>query len=104
MDGHLEDLACGAVRYAAGLPGVTYCDARAETRNGTQVLVENGRVDHVRDVSDSGLGIRILDGGRVWRFVSVSSPESADAVRGAIDCAGLGARTVGGAACRKGGI
>lgn len=93
MDGHLEDLACGAVRYAAGLPGVAYCDARAETRNGTQVLVENGRVDHVRDVSDSGLGIRILDDGRVWRFASVSSPESAGAVKEAIDRAGLGART-----------
>lgn len=92
MDGHLEDLACGAVRYAAGLPGVAYCDARAEARSGAQVLVENGRVDHVRDVSDAGLGIRILDGGRVWRFVSVSSPESADAVKDAIDCAGLGAR------------
>lgn len=91
MDGHLEDMACGAVRYASGLPGVAYCDARAETRSGTQVLVENGRIDHVRDVSDSGLGVRILDGGRVWRFVSVSSPESADEVKGAIDCAGLGA-------------
>lgn len=94
MDGRLEDLACGAVRYASGLPGVAYCDARAETRTGTQVLVENGRIDHVRDVSDSGLGIRILDGGRVWRFVSVSSPESADEVRGAIDGAGPGARKV----------
>lgn len=92
MDGHLEDLACGAVRYASGLPGVTYCDARAETRIGTQVLVENGRIDHVRDVSDSGLGVRILDGGRVWRFVSVSSPESADEMKGAIDGAGPGAR------------
>ena len=92
MDGNLEDLACGAVRYASGLPGVAYCDARAETRSGTQVLVENDRVDHVRDVSDSGLGVRILDGGRVWRFVSVSSPESADEVKSAIDRAGLGAR------------
>lgn len=92
MDGNLEDLACGAVRYASGLPGVAYCDVRAETRSGTQVLVENGRVDHVRDVSDSGLGIRILDGGRVWRFVSVSSPESSDEVKSAIDRAGLGAR------------
>ncbi|MCE2497969.1 MAG: TldD/PmbA family protein [Nitrosopumilaceae archaeon] len=93
MEGHLEDLACGAVRYASSLPGVAYCDARAETRSGTQVLVENGRIDHVRDVSDSGLGVRILDGGRVWRFVSVSSPESADEVKSAIDCAGLGARS-----------
>lgn len=84
MNPHLQDLAHKAVAHAASYSGVSYCDARAEEYEETDVRVENGEIDYVMEGADCGIGIRMLAGG-VWRFASVTNPESWSAVRTAMD-------------------
>ena len=96
MDGHLIDMAYRAVRHAESMQDVTYCDARAEERDGTSIRVENGKVDHVKNTSHAGIGIRMLLATRgTWRFVSISSPESWSDVRRAIDGTTAGGQMTG---------
>ena len=79
MDSSLFDYADKAIQYASN-NGVEYCDARAEKQTRKSALIENSQVEHVRDNSDKGIGIRILKNG-AWGFCSVSNPQSFDEIK-----------------------
>ena len=82
MDSNLLEFADKAIEYATN-NGVNYCDVRAETQTKKSVLIENNQVEHVRDKSDKGIGIRILkDGG--WGFCSFSNPKSFQEIKESI--------------------
>ena len=46
--------------------------------------LENGQVEHLRIKNKKGIGIRTIKGG-VWSFCSITSPESFDQIKRAID-------------------
>jgi TldD protein len=79
MDSSLFELADKAIRYAKS-NGVQYCDARAERQTRKSILIENGQVEHVKDKSDRGIGIRILNDG-AWGFFSISNPQSFEEIK-----------------------
>lgn len=83
MDSALLDLADKAIQYAS-TQGVQYCDARAETETIKSLLIENGEIDHVRDISDKGIGIRILKGDS-WGFYAITNPQTLEEIKDAIN-------------------
>jgi len=83
VDSTLLDLADRAIEYAT-TQGIHYCDARAETETIKSILIENGEIEHVRDISDKGIGIRILKGG-AWGFYSITNPQTFEEVKEAIN-------------------
>ncbi|MCV0398694.1 MAG: TldD/PmbA family protein [Nitrosarchaeum sp.] len=85
MDSFLQEIACRAISYCQD-SGAQYCDARAEIQNKKSAQIENGQVEHIREKSDSGLGIRILKNG-AWGFVSITNPDSFEQIRSRIDSA-----------------
>jgi len=78
-----QDLADKAISYALS-QGVDYCDARAEKQTRVSVLIENGEIEHAREKSDNGIGLRILKNG-AWGFFSITNPESYDKIKEAIE-------------------
>ena len=78
-----QDIADKAVSYAVS-NGVDYCDVRAEKQIRNSVLIENGQIEHVREKTDNGIGIRILQNG-AWGFFSVTNPKSFDEIKESID-------------------
>ncbi|MFB5608311.1 MAG: PmbA/TldA family metallopeptidase, partial [Candidatus Nitrosomaritimum yanchengensis] len=78
-----QDLADKAISYALS-QGVDYCDARAEKQTRVSVLIENGEIEHAREKSDNGVGLRILKNG-AWGFFSITNPESYDKIKEAIE-------------------
>ncbi len=78
-----QDLADKAISYALS-QGVDYCDARAEKQTRVSVLIENGEIEHTREKSDNGVGLRILKNG-AWGFFSITNPESYDKIKEAIE-------------------
>lgn len=85
MDSFLQEIACRAISYCQD-SGAQYCDARAEIQNKKSAQIENGQVEHIREKSDSGLGIRLLKNG-AWGFVSITNPDSFEQIRNRIDSA-----------------
>lgn len=103
MNGRLMDMARNAVSYAeSAFPHVTYCDARAEERDTASARVENGKTEYVKITSSSGIGVRMLVEGRAWRFASVSSPGSLDALKDAIDMSSGALKHGGGPSAHRG--
>ncbi len=82
MDSDLLEFANKAIEYARD-NGAYYCDARAEMQTQKSVLIENDQVEHVRDKSDRGIGIRILKDG-AWGFCSFSNPKSFQEIKESI--------------------
>ena len=83
MDTRLQDLADRAVKYAEQ-SGAQYCDARAEQQERKSAAIEKNSVEHVRINDDKGIGIRIIKD-NVWKFCSITNPETFEQVRDAID-------------------
>ena len=83
MDLSLQDLADKAVTHASK-SGAQYCDARAEQQETRSALIDNGKIEHVRNNRDAGIGIRLLKGG-VWGFSSITNPDSFEQVKDAVD-------------------
>ena len=83
MDSTLLDLADKAIQYAS-IQGIQYCDVRAETETIKSLLIENGEIEHVRDISDKGIGIRILKDG-AWGFYAITNPQTFEDVKEAIN-------------------
>ena len=79
MDSNLQELADQVIRYANN-EGVEYCDVRAEIQTGKSILIENGEIEHLRNQSDQGLGIRILENGS-WGFCSFDNPNSFEEIK-----------------------
>lgn len=84
MDETLQDLADKAVSYSLEL-GVKYCDVRAEIQRKKSITIENGNTEHIREIDDRGLGIRLLMEGGAWRFFSISNPCKLDEIKNKID-------------------
>lgn len=83
---YLSDIAHRALKHAETASNMTYRDARVETHNIITVQIENGKVDHIKNTTDSGIGIRILDTiNDVWQFTSISNPRSWNNVKNALD-------------------
>ena len=78
-----QDLADKAVSYATA-QGVNYCDVRSERQSRNSVLIENGKIEHVREKTDNGLGVRVLQNG-AWGFFSVTNPKSFEEIKELID-------------------
>jgi len=85
MDSFLQEIADKAISYCQD-SGAQYCDARAEMHNTKSATIENGQVEHIREKSDNGLGIRLLKNG-AWGFVSITNPDSFEQIRNRIDSA-----------------
>ena len=83
MDSILQDLSNRAIQYAT-TQGIQYCDARAEIETAKYILIENGEIEHARDISDKGIGIRILKDG-AWGFYAISNPQTFEEVKEAIN-------------------
>ena len=78
-----QDLADKAISYAMS-QGADYCDVRAEKQTRNSVLIESGEIEHVREKSDNGVGLRILKNG-AWGFFSITNPESFDKIKEVIE-------------------
>jgi len=78
-----QEMADKAISYA-GSKGVDYCDARAEKQTRNSVLIENGEIEHIREKSDNGIGLRILKNGS-WGFLSITNPESFEEIKESIE-------------------
>ncbi|MFQ5941008.1 MAG: TldD/PmbA family protein [Nitrososphaerales archaeon] len=74
-----EDIALKAVDQARSL-GASYADARCEVRHEKTTLIENGSIEHVSSMQNSGIGIRVLFDGS-WGFYASATPNGDDAVR-----------------------
>jgi len=83
MDPSLQDFADKAIRYADD-KGVHYCDVRAEKQTRESILIENGEIEHTKNKTDQGIGIRVLKNG-AWGFCSINNPKSFGRVRESID-------------------
>ena len=77
-----QDLADKAVTYAV-TQGADYCDVRAEKQSINSALIENGEIEHVRELSDNGIGVRVLKNG-AWSFFSITNPKSFDEIKDSI--------------------
>ncbi|MDH3677719.1 MAG: TldD/PmbA family protein [Nitrosopumilus sp.] len=82
MDSNLLEFADKAVQYATD-NDVQYCDARVDQQATKSILIENHQVEHVRDKSYKGIGIRILKDG-AWGFYSISNPQSLEKIKESI--------------------
>jgi len=82
MDSLLYDYADKAIKYAT-FQGAQYCDARIERQTRKSISIENGQVENTRNISDEGIGIRILKKGK-WGFCSFTKPESFDVIKDAL--------------------
>jgi TldD protein len=78
-----QEMADKAISYAVS-KGADYCDARAEKQTRNSVLIENGEIEHTREKSDNGIGLRILKNG-AWGFFSITNPESFDKIKESIE-------------------
>ena len=83
MDAQLEELTDYAVKYANDSK-VQYGDVRSEEQERVSVLIENGEIEHVRTINDSGIGIRLVKDG-AWSFNSITNPKSKEQIKEAID-------------------
>ena len=83
MDSRLEEIAEKAITYCQD-SGAQYCDVRAETHDRKSVLIENGQIEHIREKSDRGIGIRVLKNG-AWGFCSITNPISFTKIKDVID-------------------
>ena len=83
MDSGLQELADRIVRYATD-SGAQYVDARAEQKEKKSTLIENGEVEHVKTSTDSGIGIRLANGG-MWSFCSITNPNSFEQIKESVD-------------------
>ena len=83
MDSDLLDFADQAIKYGQTL-GAQYCDIRAETQLRKSVLVENGEIEHSREKSDHGIGVRILKNG-AWGFFSITNPKNIEEIKQTIE-------------------
>jgi len=83
MDSGLQDLADKIVRYTADV-GAQYVDVRAEQKEEKSVLIENGEIEHVRTNTDTGVGIRLANGG-MWSFCSITNPNSLEQIKESVD-------------------
>jgi TldD protein len=77
-----QELADKAVTYAV-TQGADYCDVRAEKQSINSALIENGEIEHVRELSDNGIGVRVLKNG-AWSFFSITNPKSFDEIKDSI--------------------
>ena len=83
MESSLHGLAERSIQYATN-QGAQYCDARAETKTKKSLLIENGEIEHVRENSDKGIGIRILKDG-AWGFYAITNPQSFEGIKEGIN-------------------
>ena len=83
MESNLQELADKVIRYAEN-EGVQYCDVRAEKQTRKSLLIENGEIEHVRNKTDQGIGIRLLKNG-AWGFYSINNPKSFEEVKESIN-------------------
>ena len=79
MDSNLQEIADQLIQYANN-EGVEYCDVRAEIQTGKSILIENGEIEHLKNQSEQGLGIRILENGS-WGFCSFDNPNSFEEIK-----------------------
>ncbi|MCA9811254.1 MAG: TldD/PmbA family protein [Nitrosarchaeum sp.] len=86
----LQDIADKAVAYATD-KGATYCDARAEEYYRNSAVIENGDIEHIKERTECGIGIRLLNSG-AWAFCAFSNPDSFDSIRISIDNALVNSR------------
>ncbi len=70
----LEEHADKALELAKNF-GVEYCDIRAEYNKSKIVHIENGSIEHIKEIQEEGLGVRILKGG-AWGFCAISDLNS----------------------------
>jgi len=82
MGASLHELAEKAIQYATS-QGAQYCDARAEKQTRKSLLIENGEIEYVRDKSDEGIGIRLLNNG-AWGFFAITNPKSFEEIKESI--------------------
>ena len=83
MEQKLQDLADEKIKYADNA-GVQYCDARAEQQVKKSILIENGEIEHIRNNSDKGIGIRLIKNGS-WSFCSITNPNSFEDIKHILD-------------------
>ena len=79
MDSRLQELTDKAIRYAMD-SGAQYCDGRAEQQVLDEVLIENGKIEYVRNNSDKGIGISVIKEG-AWSFCSITNPNSFEQIK-----------------------
>lgn len=83
MDTSLLELSDQAIKYAL-THKVEYCDIRAETQLRKSILIENGEIEHSREKSDRGIGVRVLSNG-AWGFSSITNPRNIEEIKDAMD-------------------
>ena len=83
MDSKLQDLAEKATKYASER-GAQYSDARVEQHERKSALIENGKIENVRNITDEGIGVRLVKHG-TWAFCSITNPGSFEHVKDALD-------------------
>ena len=83
MDASIQDFADRAIKHAMNL-GAQYADARAEKYEKKSILIDNQQIEYVRTNTDEGIGIKIAHNG-VWRFCSITNPESFEQIREKLD-------------------
>ena len=79
MDSDLQEIADKIIRHVEN-EGVQYCDVRAEKQTRNSLLIENGEIEHVRNETDQGIGIRFLKNG-AWGFYAINNPKSFEETR-----------------------
>ena len=82
MDDFLFEVSKKAIKYVQ--EKVEYCDIRAETQRRNSILIENGEIEHTRENSDKGIGIRVLNNG-AWGFTSISNPQNFEEIKIGLD-------------------
>ncbi len=83
MDEKLQDLTDKIIKYAEKSE-VQYCDARAEHQLKKSILIENGEIEHIRNLEDKGIGVRLIKNG-AWSFCSITNPNSFNDIKEILD-------------------
>lgn len=83
MDEKLQDLTDKIIKYAEKSE-VQYCDARAEQQLKKSILIENGEIEHIRNLEDKGIGVRLIKNG-AWSFCSITNPNSFNDMKEILD-------------------
>ncbi|MSS86232.1 MAG: peptidase U62 [Thaumarchaeota archaeon] len=83
MDEKLQDLTDKIIKYAEKSK-VQYCDARAEQQLKKSILIENGEIEHIRNLEDKGIGVRLIKNG-AWSFCSITNPNSFNDIKEILD-------------------
>ena len=83
MDEKLQDLTDKIIKYAEKSE-VQYCDARAEHQLKKSILIENGEIEHIRNLEDKGIGVRLIKNG-AWSFCSITNPNSFNDIKKILD-------------------